>query len=96
MSNDAKPEGLRMPSGFLRRPSGGGEAIGSDDTEGQSLRLTDADPGEVAPDGDTEGQMLTDPGASRLVAAAREHQIRQQLTRHGLAEEARRPHRKEK
>jgi hypothetical protein len=76
MSNDAKPDGmLRSPGVSFRRPSGGGEAIGSDDTE---------------------GQMLTDPGANRLVAGAREHQIRQQLTRHGLAEEARRPHRKEK
>jgi hypothetical protein len=94
MSNEGKPEGLRLPQGF-RRPSGGGEAIGSDDTEGQFLRVAQSAP-DGADDADTEGQMLTDPGANRLVAGAREHQIRQQLSRHGLTEDARRPHRKEK
>jgi hypothetical protein len=88
MTNDAKP------NGFLRRPSGGGEAIG-DDTEGQSLNMR-LRPGDGAVEDDTEGQMLTDPGAGRILAHAREQQIRQQLSRHGLEDDARRPHRKEK
>jgi hypothetical protein len=89
MTNDAKP------SGYLRRPSGAGEAIGDDDTEGQSLQIRPR-PGDGIADDDTEGQMLTDPGAGRIIAHAREQQIRQQLTRHGLEDDARRPHRKEK
>jgi hypothetical protein len=91
MTNDAKPNGFE-----IRRPSGSGEAIGSDDTEGQSMNLRPS-PGEArVEEEDTEGQMLNDPGAARIIAHAREQQIRQQLTRHGLEAEARRPHRKEK
>jgi len=90
MSNDAKPSGFQV-----RRPTAGGEAIGSDDTEGQSLNIRRG-PREGAVEDDTEGQMLTDPGAGRIVAHAREQQIRQHLSRHGLEDDARRPHRKEK
>lgn len=90
MTNDAKPSGFQ-----LRRPATGGEAIDTDDTEGQSLNIRRA-PGEGAVEDDTEGQMLTDPGAGRILAHAREQQIRQQLSRHGVEDDARRPHRKEK
>ncbi len=92
MSSDAKPSGFT-----IRRPSSGGEAIGSDDTEGQSIRVGSMQPGEGAvPEDDTEGQMLVDPSSSRAIAGAREHQIRHRLSQHGLAEDARRPNRKEK
>jgi hypothetical protein len=90
MTNDAKPSGFR-----IRTSSGRGEAIG-DDTEGQSFTVRRR-PGEGAVEDDTEGQMmLTDPGAGRVVAHARESQIRQHLSRHDVEDAARRPHRKEK
>lgn len=90
MSNDAKPSGFS-----IRSPRSGGEAIGEDDTEGQAFSIR-RQPGEGAVEDDTEGQMLTDPGAGRIVAHAREAQIRQHLSRHDLEEDARRPHRKQK
>ncbi len=90
MTDEAKPSGFR-----LRTPSGRGEAIGEGDTEGQSLQLRRR-PGEAVVEDDTEGQMLPDLGAGRVIAHAREAQIRQSLSRHELEEAARRPHRKEK
>jgi len=94
MSDEAKPAGFTV-----HRRAGGGEAIGSDDdTEGQSLNVRRR-PGEgvVGDDGDdTEGQMFHDPGAGRIIAQARENEIRRHLSRHELEGDARRPHRKEK
>jgi hypothetical protein len=90
MSSDAKPSGFTV-----RSARSGGEAIGDDDTEGQSFNLRPR-PGEGAVEDDTEGQMLMDPGAGRIVAHAREAQIRQHLSRHELEDDARRPHRKQK
>jgi hypothetical protein len=90
MANDAKPSGFQ-----IRTPTGRGEAIGEDDTEGQSFNLRRR-PGEGAVEDDTEGQMLPDLGAGRVIAHTRESQIRQHLSRHDLEDAARRPHRKEK